>query len=219
MTGDQNDMLARLKAVLPPWFGNLATPVLDAVLSGFASVAASVYTLLAFTKAQTRIRAASDGFLDLIALDFFGRRVQRFTGETDSAFQARILREILRPRATLAALRQMLVDLTGRVPVILEPARPANAGGYGIGAGYAVAGAYASLSYPAQVFVVAYRPANGGGIPNVDGYGGSLGGYGAGAIEYGALPQISGVATDAAIYAAIDSVTPTGVTSWVQIQS
>ena len=89
-TGDQTDILNRLRSVLPPWFGTAATPVLNAVLSGFASGAAAVYSLLAYVRLQTRLGTATDGFLDMIALDFFGRRFQRLGNEMDGAFQARI---------------------------------------------------------------------------------------------------------------------------------
>jgi hypothetical protein len=216
--GTAPDMINRLLAVLPPWFGNAATPVLTPILSGFASVAASVYCLITYVTAQTRIATATDGFLDLIALDFFGRRIQRFAGEIDDAFRARIRKEIFRQRNTVAAIRQMLIDITGRPPVIVEPGM-INACGYGIAGGYGVAGAYGSLSYPGQVFVTAFRPFQGSGVPMGDGYGASIGGYGIGAIQYGAQPQTSGIATDADIYAAVDSVKLAGVIAWVAIES
>jgi hypothetical protein len=230
MTGDQDDMLARLKSVLPPWFPT-STPVLDAVLTGFASVAASVYALLAYVTLQTRISTATDGFIDLISLDFFGRRFQRRPTEADPSYRARILKEVVRTRGTIASIKQVLLDLTGREPLIFEPPRPA-AGGYGIACGYGLggpvapaydissAGAYGSPSYPAQVFITAYRPIITYGVPNVNGYNGYLGGYGVGAIEYVAMPgEAEGVIDDAAILAAVESVRAAGVVCWVNIQS
>jgi hypothetical protein len=72
MTGDQTDILGRIKALLPfRWFPD-TTPVLDALLSGIAWSLALIYSLIQYAKNQTRIATASDGFLDLISYDFFG---------------------------------------------------------------------------------------------------------------------------------------------------
>lgn len=229
-TGTQSDLLTRLKSVLPPWFGTASAPVLNAVLSGFASGSAAVYSLLAYVRLQTRIGSATDGFLDMIALDFFGRRFQRLANEADAAFRIRILAELLRPRATVASIVKVLSDLTGRTPKVFEPPRPA-AGGYGVACGYGLggtvtpsyaissAGAYASPDYPAQVFVIAYRPLVTYGVPNVDGYGGYLGGYGVGSIEYVTASSETGIVTDASIYAAVNGVRAAGVTVWVSISN
>jgi hypothetical protein len=69
MTGDTNDMLARLKMVLPArWFAD-ATPILDAVLTGLANAWSQLYGLLATVKLQTRLATASGVFLDIAAKD------------------------------------------------------------------------------------------------------------------------------------------------------
>ena len=81
MTGDQQDMLARLRAVLPTrWFPDSA-PVLDGLLSGLASGWSWAYQQLQYVKAQTRIATATDVWLDIIAHDFFGNRLVRRTGQ------------------------------------------------------------------------------------------------------------------------------------------
>src|SRR5580704_92227 len=60
MIGDQQDICRRLRAVLPTqWFAD-STPVLDAVLSGFASGWSWIYDILQYVKAQTRIATASE---------------------------------------------------------------------------------------------------------------------------------------------------------------
>ncbi len=54
MTGEPDDMLARLKLVLPArWFGDV-TPVLDAVLTGLASTWSNLYALLANVRLQAQ---------------------------------------------------------------------------------------------------------------------------------------------------------------------
>ena len=177
--GDQNDIAGRIRSALPArWFpltapgAASATPVLDGVLAGLGSVWSWLYGMIAYAGLQARLATATDVWLDLIALDFFGLRVQRLNPESDAQFSARIKAEILRPRATRAAVAQAITDLTGRAPVIFEPARPADTGGYTIGGvGYGAGGGYGDLQLPFQAFITAYRP-HGGGVANVAGYSG-----------------------------------------------
>ena len=230
-TGDQNDFVARLGMTLPlHWFPDTA-PVLSALLNGIASGAAFVYGLIQYARLQTRIKTATDGWLDLISADFFATHFPRRAGEMDNAFRARILLELFRPRATRGAVIRVLQDLTGRTPVVFEPARPADTGAYGTlqsglsgclsTCGYGLAGGYGSLLLPYQAFVTAFTPLS-SGIPYVTGYGqpsigGGVGGYGAGAMEYGDLAMIVGALTAADIYAAVDSVKPVATILWTRI--
>ena len=93
MIGDQQDICRRLRAVLPTqWFPD-STPVLDAVLSGFASGWSWIYDILQYVKAQTRIATASDVWLDMIAMDFFGGRLVRWPNQEDDVLRSRITRE------------------------------------------------------------------------------------------------------------------------------
>lgn len=186
-TGDQNDMVGRLKAVLPPtWFPNTSqgqptnSPVLDGLLNGIAWGWAQSYSLLQFAKQQTRIATASGVFLDMIAADFFGLFIKRRNAELDSPFRTRIQKELFREKGTRAGLIKALTDLTGRVPGVFEPAYPLDTGGYGhnpmtagTGLGYNVAGGYGSLLLPFQFFLTPYRP-TGGGVASVAGWGGLI---------------------------------------------
>lgn len=185
-TGDQNDIAGRIMATLPPWFAT-TTGNIGAVIQGAAAALALAYSLLTYAAQQTRIKTATDGWLDMIAADFFGGSLLRVSGQSDSSFRARILIAMFRERGTRLALSKVLVDLTGRTPRIFEPARPADAGGYSTGGvGYGAAGGYGSLQHPSQVFVMAYRPIGGG-------------------------------VADADIYAAVNSVKPAGAIAWVRI--
>ncbi|GGH14928.1 hypothetical protein GCM10007036_14570 [Alsobacter metallidurans] len=220
-TGDQPDIVSRLKALLPPtWFTASPIPIVEGLLSGAASMLAGVYAQISFARLQTRISTATGGFLDLIALDYFGWRVMRKTNQSDDSFRARILEELLRPRVTRSSLVAMLTDLTGRAPTVFEPALPADTGGYNLPCmGYSLAGRYGSLQLPCQSFVTVLRPAS-SGIPSVGGYGAPLGGYArASALEYGQLSQIVGSVTDQDIYDAIESVKPAGTIVWTKIQN
>jgi hypothetical protein len=219
-TGDKADFLKRIKATLPPWFAD-NTPILDALLLGLAQAWADIYTLYLYVQMQTRIRTAADGWLDLIAGDFFGTRIARRATQTDASFRATIIANLFRERTTRAALIQVLTDLTGRAPIVIEPQRPADTGAYGIPTtGYGVAGYYGSQLLPSQAFLIAFRPAT-SGIPNIAGYGNSPAAYGVASQGgmYGSLALIQGQVTDADIYAAIDSVKPVGTVIWTAIRS
>src|SRR5260370_23111506 len=122
-------MAARIRTVLPlSWFpksspgGASASPILDGVLAGLGSAWAAIYSLLSYVRLQTRIATATDWFLDIIASDFFGSEIVRRGREGDAAFRLRILNNMFAPRATRAALSRVLIELTGRVPLIFEPA-------------------------------------------------------------------------------------------------
>lgn len=221
-TGDQSDIFGRLKSLIPRWFGDGAS-VRDALLQGLAWASSFIYSLITYTRLQTRIKTATDGWLDMIAADFFGATLLRASNQSDASFRARIIINLFRERATRWAIIAVLKDLTGQTPVVFEPQRPLDTGSYGGPLiGYGMAGGYGSMLIPYQAFVTAYRP-SGVGIPNVGGYGGTVGGPGPGGygtpaqIEYAALSMIQGAVTDADIYAAIDSVKPAATAVWTRI--
>ncbi len=218
MTGDTNDVLARIKAVLPArWFPD-ATPLLDGLVTGLADAGAWLYALLANVKLQTRLATATGGYLDMIANDYFGVRVLRRAGQVDPAFRARIETELLRERGTRPALVSVLEDLTGRAPAIFEPARPADTRAWGIALGYGAAGGWGSLMLPFQCFVTAYRPLS-QGIGAVNGWGSGAGGWGSGVIGYGSMDLASGDISDADIMAAIAGVMPVAAIAWAKISN
>ncbi len=214
----QQEMVARLRAVLPGRWLAEATPALDAVLAGLAEGWAWLRETVDAVRAQARIRTATGAMLDMIAADCFGPRIRRRRGQGDAAFRTTILRELLRERATRAGLAAVLRDLTGREAVVFEPARPADTGGWGAGAGYGVAGGWGSLSLPYQCFVTARRPL-GAGIGGLSGWAGQHGGWGAGAIAWASLAMVEGQVTDADILDAAASVLPAGATAWVRIEN
>lgn len=219
MTGDQSDFLNRYKAVLPRWFGD-STPILDAVLQGLAYAGSFVYSLWAYAKLQTRVLTATDGWLDMIAADFFGTAIVRKANQTDASFRAAIIANLLREKATRKSIISVLTQITGRAPLVVEPQRPADTGAYSApNSGYSVAGAYGSILLPYQAFVTAYRPPT-SGIPMVAGYGSPSGAYSTPSYaEYASLSMIQGSVQDADIYAAIDSVKPAGTIIWANIEN
>ena len=218
MSIDATDMQARLRSLLPPrWFPD-STPVLSALLGGLAEGWAWLAALLDDVRQQTRLATATDAMLDLASQDFFAAGLPRRFGESDTAFRRRICRELLRDRATRTAMISVLTDLTGRTPVVFEPARPADTGAWRTAAGYGAAGGWGSLRLPYQVFVTAYRPV-GSGVPFVGGWCSGAGGWRQGAMQYVSAAMVQSQVSDADIDAAIARTVPVAVTAWTRISN
>ena len=217
-SGDQADFVARLKGVIPNgWFPD-STPVLDAILNGLAYCLSFIYSLNSYAKLQTRIATAVDGFLDLVAFDYFGNLLGRRTNENDTSLRARIFQNLLRQKATRAGMIKLLTDLTGKAPIVTEPWRPLDCGAWDAGiCGWDVAGRWGDTNLPYQAFIIAYRP-SGQGVPYLTGWDVSYGGYDTGGlVAYTDPSQIAGAVTDADIYAAIADAKVEGTIAWTQI--
>jgi hypothetical protein len=218
MTGDTNDMLGRIKQVLPArWFSDI-TPILDALLTGLASAWSGLYALLGYVQAQSRIATATGIFLDLASADYLGDALPRRAAEVDAVYSQRIRDNLLKPRATRAGLVQTLTNLTGRVPVVFEPLNATDTGGYNVNLGYNTAGGYGSLNLPYQFLLTAYRP-NNTPISNAGGYGVGPGGYNNAPMFYADTAEFAGTVSDSEIYATIAAVLPTSSIAWTQISN
>ena len=148
VTISQSDVTTRLLNQMPRgWFDQSTKTLLAALLIGPASALSWAYSLWAYAKLQTRITTATDGYLDLVALDFFGGTLGRFPSETDTNYRTRILALLLHPGGTRAAMVKVITALTGVAPTIMEPANPIDTGCYnGPYLGYGVAGAYSNAA-------------------------------------------------------------------------
>jgi hypothetical protein len=154
MIGDEGDFLSRLQSTVPvSWFSGSANNE-PAALTGIANLDAFIYGLLVYVKKQTRIKTATDGWLDLIAYDFFGLTVQRAPGQSDAGFVVTILAAIFRQRNTRNAIISVLTDLTGSAPIVFSPWRD---GSYNDGQAYYGVSLYGDPTMPFQTFVIAYR--------------------------------------------------------------
>ncbi len=154
--GDQNDMFLRLKNNLVNWFGPI-TPKLNALLQGPALTDSFNYSQIEYVRLQTRIQSATDVNLDYIALDFFGHRITRHNGESDSNFRIRILANVIPLGATRLAMFIVLLRLTGRPPVIIEPFDGTYIGAYDQTLYYDVNGGYGWLE-PYTAIIYVFRP-------------------------------------------------------------
>jgi hypothetical protein len=225
MAYSQQDIFDRIKVVLPTrWFGE-DTPLLDSVLNSLAAGWIGLFDFLDFVQMQTRISTATDGWLDLIAEDFFGHRITRRQGEADDAFRVRISRDLLQDKCTRKAIFDLLLDLTGRPPVIFEPSNPGDTGCYssllrvGTGmAGYGASGGWGNLNMPFQAFVTAFRPEV-PGIGLVNGWGGDIGGYGSGFSAYVDLEANSSTPGDFEMYQSVSAISAAGTIIWMSIRS
>lgn len=215
-TGDSNDILQRVKQLLPRRWFSWGAPLRDALIGGISDGAAKCYDIYAYAKLQSRISTSTGPFLDIIAYDYLGNALPRGT-MSDDVYRQMILFTILQPRVTRAAMIAIIERLTGHTPDIFEPWNTYDTGAYGIPTmGYGVGhGGWGNMNLPAESFIRIYR-GEGSGVPNVAGWGASIGGWGAGAIEWiGTHIGLTGI-TDEFIYQVINQTRPTGAAVWVQ---
>jgi len=221
VTGSSDDILHRIRRVIPKgWFAFTAA-FLDALIGGISDSASWCYGLIGYAKAQTRLATVFGIWLDIFAYDFLGLTLTR-NGAQDSAFRAITRATILQERVTRAGMIAAITQLTGRAPLVFEPWNTFDTGGYsGLNQtcgsfGYGVGqGGYGNMNLPGQIFMTVFRGSP-SGVPNVSGYGAGAGGYGVGAIAYvGASSQQVGI-TDDIILRVINLTKPTGTTVWVK---
>ena len=164
MTGDLQDIQQRLRLTLPTrWFGDVA-PILDGILSGLASGWTGLYQLIQFVIQESRLKTASDQFLDLAAIDFLSSSFLRRGQENDSSFRSRLLTALQRQQATRLAINTAAAA-AGYSLSVFEPAQPFSTGAYNVPAGLAwnTVGGWGSLEMPlesllnAQPGAVAYE--------------------------------------------------------------
>jgi len=184
-----------------------------------------MYTLIMFFWAQTRIQTSSGGWIDIWATDFFGTNLPRNAGESDASYIARIQVSIFQARATRPAMISVLTQLTGRAPIIFEPARPLDSGCFGANTGpasfYGVA-RFGSIACPFGALITAYRPkvtGNSAGSAYFDAPTWSAFNTPLSNSYYGGLAAQSSVASDAAIYAAINATRPIATNIGVRISN
>jgi hypothetical protein len=196
------------------------------LLASIATPWVWLYNLIAYVITQTRLATATNGWRDLIALDYFGIGLNRRTGESDFAYRSRIQAALLQEAATRSAVDAGLESLIGIQPAIFEPANCMDTGSYGAststpntlctGMAYGEVGGWGSLQLPFQFFVTATRQAT-SGVGMLGGYGTSNGGYGEGAISYIDILLLPGNVTDADIQATLCRLLPVNAVAWLRI--
>lgn len=215
-TGDQNDISGRIESYLPRgWFGDLTeAPIIGGVIAGMASVFAVIYTLIMFFWAQTRLGTSIGGWIDLWAADFFGGNLPRNPSETDAAYILRIQATIFQRKATRPAMISMLTQLTGNAPIVFEPNRPLDTGCLGTNSGPNSFCGVARMGSIAPIYtalITAYRPQVAGGSQGAAYTDAAVWSALATPLSHGytgSLAAETTIASDAAIYAAINQCRP-----------
>jgi hypothetical protein len=215
-TGDQQDITARLQSYLPRgWFGDFAeAPIISGLLAGIASVLAVTYTLIMFFWAQTRLQTSSGGWIDIWAADFLGASLPRKPNESDASYIQRIQIAIFQGRTTRPAMISVLTQLTGRAPIIFEPARPLDSGCLGANTGvtsFCGVARMGSIACPFGALITVYRPRVAGGSAGAAYADAQAWSAMAEPLSHGytgSLSQEVSAATDADIYAAINATRP-----------
>ena len=177
-----------------------------------------VYAQLVYAALQTRIGSATDGWLDMIAGDFFGNDLPRKPGEADAVYRARIISNITVEKGTRAGVIKAVQALLGVTPTVFEPANPADTGGYNMGCAYNVAGGWGSTELPYTFFVRIPPMAQAAALP-CNGYAGPLGGYGVGLGRYAVMTDFDHYIDRAAICAAVNNVRAVDSIGWIGIAS
>ena len=215
--GGPDDIMRRVKLLLPKGWWNYHAPIRDAILGGLADVSAWCYGLYAYAKKQTRVAWATDIWLDIISKDYFGVALLRRVNEHDDAFRLRIQKELIRERVTRKGMNDALTDLTGQPPYIFEPWNTGDTGAWDVGTfAFDIAGGWGDTCLPAQAFVNVIPP--GSGIPGAPGWDIAAMGWDIGGM-WGDMSLIAGTITDQDIYDTINKTRPTGVIVWTQLSA
>lgn len=214
--GGADDIIRRVKSLLPKgWWFNIA-PIRDAIIGGIADVSAWSYSLVQYAKKQTRVAWATDIWLDILSKDYFRFELPRKVNESDDKFRLRIQEELIRERVTRAGMTKALNDLTGKHSVIFEPWNTGDTGAWDVGTfAWDISGGWGDY-LPAQAFINVIPP--GAGIPGAPGWD-IASGWDSGGTMWGDMTLIEGSVTDADIYRTINRTRPTGSIMWTQLSA
>ena len=217
------DIASRIKQLLPRgWFGD-TTPTLDSILNAFGAGWVSYFSLFDFVKSQARVQSSIGTWLDLIALDFSGRRLRRRPSESDILFRSRIIEFLRKERCCRGAVERSLRLLTGTDPVIFEPRRPLDTGCYGASGsrdygvlGYGINGGWGNHDMPFQAFITVRRPMD-PNAANTPGWNDTNFGYSTASTDYAkGNTALSGV-TDTDIIEELLFTAPAASILWLRI--
>lgn len=213
--GEADDIIRRVKLLLPKGWWNDVAPIRDAIIGGIADTSEWAYSLITYAKKQTRVAWATDLWLDIIAKDYFRFEFPRRINEADEGFRERIQKELIRERVTRKGMNDALVDLTGKQPVIFEPWNTGDTGVWDYG-NFAldISGGWGDTILPAQSFVNVIPP--GAGIPGAPGWDAPSFGWDFSGM-WGDMSLIAGTITNDDIYATINKTRPTGSIVWTQL--
>lgn len=216
LKGSADDIVQRVKVLLPKRWWSFVAPIRDAILGGIADLSSWSYSLIIYAKLQSRVAWATDIWLDIISRDYFGNTLPRKTNESDAVFRLRIQKELIRERVTRKGMITAIEDLTGLPAVIFEPWNTGDTGAWDNGTfALDIAGGWGDY-LPAQSFLNVTPP----GLQGIVGIGGWDTGYLAwdgGIGMWADMSLIVGSVTTQDIYDTINKTRPTGSIVWTQL--
>lgn len=216
LKGSADDIVQRVKVLLPKRWWSFVAPIRDAILGGIADLSSWSYSLIVYAKLQSRVAWATDIWLDIISRDYFGNTLPRKTNESDAVFRLRIQKELIRERVTRKGMITAIEDLTGLSAVIFEPWNTGDTGAWDNGTfALDIAGGWGDY-LPAQSFLNVTPP----GLQGIVGIGGWDTGYLAwdgGIGMWADMSLIVGSVTTQDIYDTINKTRPTGSIVWTQL--
>lgn len=125
-TGWSSDVARQPGGILYALFKALSGSLSDLLGSSSITPPPAGYATIQFAHDLTRIGTATGSGLDTISQDYFGTTLPRLPGESDTAFRARILLNLLLPKVTRPALANILQNITGKAPTMIEPWNPGD---------------------------------------------------------------------------------------------
>lgn len=230
--GSHDDIYNRLIQQLPTnWWGNSqflpnntpsSHPVLDTALESFITTMKFCYQQMQYVQLQMRLQTATQDNLDLISQDYLGDTLPRYGGENDDSYRTRIEATLLQEKATRNGLSNALYLLTGFQPILFEPWRPLDCGGYNdyTSLAYSTQGKYGSGSFAYQGFADVYV-GQFQGMASYNGYNSLYGGYNSTGINaqlwYGSQSLENTIISDQFIYQTINLTKVFGTIVWTRI--
>jgi hypothetical protein len=119
VTGDGNDILSRVKLLIPlRWFSWVA-PYREAIIGSVSDQAWVCYTWTTYVRAHSRLATAVGIGLDVLCYDFLGRNLSRGSA-SDDVFRAPIQAINLKERVTRSGMSAAVAAPTGKCAVDLR---------------------------------------------------------------------------------------------------
>ncbi|UGY23707.1 hypothetical protein HU675_0038140 [Bradyrhizobium septentrionale] len=127
--GDSDNILERVRRLLPRRWWQWGAPLRDTILGGLSDLAAWCFDWTTYARKQTRLATATGIWLDVLCYDFLQRHLTRGSA-SDEVFRKLIDATIFTERVTRSGMSNAVATLTGSAPWIFEPWNTGDTGAY-----------------------------------------------------------------------------------------